>query len=93
MAGKRLLIKQINKLPSHAGSYFCCSLCWGQGDSVNGWGTPAELKVGAMVACAGPHLAPACSKTPWTRETRFQGGEPQRPLLTALLWKGNLLPV
>lgn len=46
VAGKRLLIKQINKLPLHADFYFCCSLCWGQGDSASGWGAPAEPEGG-----------------------------------------------
>lgn len=46
VAGKRLLIKQINKLPLHANSYFCCSVCWGQGGQHQQWGIPIELEGG-----------------------------------------------
>lgn len=47
VAGKRLLIKQINKLPLHADLYFCCRVWWGQGDSIDGWGALWNWKVGA----------------------------------------------
>lgn len=69
VAGKRLLIKQINKLPLHADFYFCCSLCWGQGDSAGwGWGARAGRRVLAMVAWARPHSPSVLLSTWWLKD-------------------------
>lgn len=47
VAGKRLLIKQINKLPLHADAYVRCSVGWGQGDGPVGGRPPLGCKMGA----------------------------------------------
>lgn len=94
VAGKRLLIKQINKLPLHADFYFCCSLLGPGGQHWWAWRGAVGLEGGCWPRQPGPGLASpqhrrvSCGsgvqRGPWV------GWTPSAPLLPGLAAEGRL---